>query len=76
MLCHDVPISHLGESTFDNKKQAMLGLARLQAIIVFDTPLDSSIVDTIHYDLKAKVFAQDILDHIDRNRTSCSQSQY
>ena len=40
------------DPAFDNKKQSMLRLARLQAIIAFDTPLDSSIVDTLRRDLK------------------------
>ena len=42
---------------------------------VFDTPLDSRIIDTIREDLKTNVFAQAILDQIDPSRASCSRSQ-
>ena len=36
--------------------------------------MDSSIIDTICQDLKTNVFAQDIVDHIDPTRASCSRS--
>ena len=67
---------HPSDLAFDNKKYVILGPRRLQATIVFDNPLDSSIVDTIHHYLKIDVFVQDILDHIDTTRASCSQSQH
>ena len=53
----------LGEAAFDNKKQVVLGPTRLQATIVFDTPLDSSILDTIGQELGTYIFARDILTH-------------
>ena len=56
-------------------KQVILGPARLQATWVFDTPLDSGIIDTICEDLKIDVFAQANLDHIDICQASCSRSQ-
>ena len=42
---------------------------------VFDTPLDSHIIDTICEDLKTDVFAQAILNQINPSRASCSRSQ-
>ena len=42
---------------------------------VFDTPLDSHIIDTICEDLKTDVFAQAILNQNDTSRASCSWSQ-
>ena len=53
------------DPVFDNQKQVILGLTQLQATLVFDTPLDSNIIDTIRQDLKTNVFAQDSLDQID-----------
>ena len=64
-----------GDPTFNNKKQVILGLARLQATLVFDTPLDYHLIDTIREDLKTDVFTQYILDQIDSSQASCSQSQ-
>ena len=64
-----------GDPAFDNQKQVILGLARLQGTLVFDTPLDFGLIDTIREDLKTDVFAQAILDQIDPSRASCSRSQ-
>ena len=49
-----------GDLTFDNKKQVILAPARLQATLVFDTPLDFLIIDTIPQYLKTDIFVQDI----------------
>ena len=65
----------LGDSTFDIQKQVIMGLARLQATLVFDTPLDFGLIDVMREGLKTNVFAQAILDQIDSSRVSCSQSQ-
>ena len=65
----------LGDPTFDNQKQVIMGPTQLQATWVFNTPLDSRIIDTIREDLKTDVFAQAILDKIDPSRASCSRSQ-
>mgnify|MGYP000232209272 FL=1 len=53
-----------------------MGSAWLKATSIFDTPLDSSIIDTICQDLKTNVFAQDNLDDSGPSRASWSQSQY
>ena len=58
------------------KKQITLGLARGQTTTVFDNLLDSSIIDTIHHNLKTNVFAQETLDHIVPSHICCSQSQH
>ena len=63
-----------GDPTFDNQKQVTLGPTWLRATSVFDTPLDSSIIDTMREDLKTYVFAQAILDQINPSRASCSRS--
>ena len=65
---------HPGDPTFDNQKQVILGPTQLQATWVFDTQLDSRIIDTIHEDLKSDVFAQAIVDQIDPSWASCSWS--
>ena len=41
----------------------------------FDVPTDSSLLGTLHTDIEADGFAQDILDHIISGRTSCSKSK-
>ena len=66
----------LGEPTFDNQKQVLLGPDRLRLMTthVFEAPLDSSLLKSIRTDIKADAFAQDILDHIIENRASCSRS--
>ena len=65
---------HPSDPAFDNQEQVILGLTRLQATRVFDTTLDSRIINTIREDLK-KIFSQAILDQIDPSKTSCSPSQ-
>jgi hypothetical protein len=65
----------LGEPTFDNQKQVILGPARLQATHVFGMPMDSHVLDTIREDLKIDAFAQAILAQIDPSRASSSQLQ-
>ena len=66
---------HPRDSSFDNQMQVILGPARLQTTWVFNTPLNSRSIDSIHEDLKTYVFAQAILDQIDSSRASCSRSQ-
>ena len=65
----------LGEPTFDDQKQVIMGLPQLQATRVFDMPLDSQIIDTIRDDLKTDLFAQAILAQIDPSWAFCSQLQ-
>ena len=55
----------LGDPTFDNKKQVILGPTRLHTTRFFHTPLDSRIIDAIRANLKTDSFAQAILAHID-----------
>ena len=55
------------DPALNNQKQVILGATRLQAMWVFDTTLDSHIINTIHEDLKTNVFAQAILDQINRS---------
>ena len=52
----------------------MLGLDHLRLIKthVFETPLDSSPLESIQTDIRADAFAQDILDHIVPSHSSCS----
>ena len=63
------------DPAFDNQKQVIHNPARLQATWVFDTPLDSRIIDTIGEDLKKDAFVQAIPNQIDSSRASCSRSQ-
>ena len=72
---HSYLAPHPGDLTFDNQKQIIMGSTRLQATLVFDTPLDFGLIDTIREYLKTNVFAQAILDQIDSSWASCSQSQ-
>ena len=39
-------------------------------------PIDSNILNSIRQDLQIDVFAQEVLDHIDLNRASCSKGQH
>ena len=66
----------LGEATFDDQKQILLGPPRLQAVEVSHMPVDSSILNSIRQDLQIDVFAQEVLDHIDPNHVSCSKGQH
>ena len=67
---------HPGEAASDDQKKILLGPARLQAVEVSHMPVDSSILNSIRQDLRIDVFAQEILDHIDPNRASCSKAQH
>ena len=65
-----------GEAAFDDQKEILLGPARLQAVEVSDVPVDSNILNCIRQDLQVDLFAQEVLDHIDPNRASCSKAQH
>jgi hypothetical protein len=41
---------------------------------VFKTPLDSSLLESVRTTINIDGFAQDILNHIDEGRASCSRS--
>jgi hypothetical protein len=66
---------YLGEPTFDNQKQTLLGPSQLQVAEVFVLLVDSSILDVIRCGIPSDTFAQQILDHIDPQRASCSTRQ-
>ena len=68
--------AHLGEATFDDQKRILLGPAQLQAVEVSDMPVDSNILNCIRQDIQTDLFAQEVLDHIDPNRASCSKAQH
>ena len=62
MLYHDIHIYHfILVIQLSIIKTYNLRFYRLQATTTFDTPLDSSIIDTIRHNLKTNIFAQDIL---------------
>ena len=65
-----------GEAAFDDQQQILLGPARLQAVEVSDMPLDSNILNSIRQDIHTDPFAQEVLDHIDPSRASCSKAQH
>ena len=65
-----------GEVTFDDQKYILLGPARLQPVEVSDMPIDSTILNSICQDLQIDLFAQEVLNHIDPNRASCSKAQH
>ena len=44
--------AHLGEATFDDQKQILLGPPRLQVVEVLDMPVDSNILNCIRQDLQ------------------------
>ena len=69
------PAPHPGKPAFDNQKQVILGLARLQEKNFFGMPMDSHVIDLIHEDLKIDAFALAILAKIDPSRASSSRPQ-
>ena len=62
------------DPTFNNQKQILLGPSKLQATIVYATPLDSSLLDTIRQRLHFDDFAKNVLAHITSSPASCSIS--
>jgi hypothetical protein len=62
----------LGDPAFDNQNQALLGAAKLQATIVSNAPLDSSLLDIIRQKLDTYEFAKDFFAHLGRSDASCS----
>ena len=53
-----------GDSTFNNQKKILLRPSKLQATIVYATPLDLSLLDTIRQRLHSDDFVKDVLAHI------------
>ena len=49
---------HLGETAFDNQKQALLDPSQLQMVEISALPLDSSILDIIRKGIPSHTFAQ------------------
>ena len=68
---------HLGEPTFEHKKQILLGLDRLRLMASNIIPRhgDSSLLDAIRDHMATDEFVKDVLDHIVPNRASSSQSK-
>ena len=63
------------DPTFDNQKQILLEPSKLQATTIYATPLDSSLLDTIHQQLHSDDLAKDVLAHIGSSHASCSTLQ-
>ena len=71
------PCPDPGEPAFDHQKQVLLGHDRLWLMTthVFEAPIDSNLLETIHTEIQMDSFARDILDHIVTGRASCSESK-
>ena len=63
--------SQPGDPAFNNQKQILLGPSKLLTTIVYATPLDSSLLDTIRQRLRSDDFAKDVLAHIIPSPSSC-----
>ena len=65
-------VVHPIDLVIDNKMQVILGPSRLQVTIIFDTPLNLSLLDIIYQHLNLDDFSQDRLSPI--NYPRCSKS--